>query len=152
MDLGKAVIWICISRRGPITEENPRLAAIQASRSLESSSRTWFSTGMSNVALPGFILSQGLSWSCRQRLLCMLLLRGKRWFLQVINGQIYQGLISHRARWNTSLKEDLLSSRYYRRDPFLVVCQLYLHLRALGEIWSHPFEQCVRIDKKRGRS
>ena len=34
------------SRRDPMTDEKPRCAATQASNSLASSSRTWFSTGI----------------------------------------------------------------------------------------------------------
>jgi hypothetical protein len=45
---GKASIRISISRRDPMTDEKPRCAATQASSSFGSSSRTWFSTGISN--------------------------------------------------------------------------------------------------------
>ena len=44
---GKESISISISRREPMTDVNPRRAATQARSSLGSSSRTWFSTGMS---------------------------------------------------------------------------------------------------------
>ena len=37
------------SRLGPIMEGSPRLAAMQASKSLPSSSRTWFSTGINKA-------------------------------------------------------------------------------------------------------
>ena len=39
---------ISISRREPMIEEYPLRAAMQASSSFGSSSRTWFSTGISN--------------------------------------------------------------------------------------------------------
>ena len=46
---GKASMRISISRRDPITDEKPCRAAMQASSSLGSSSRTWFSTGIRSV-------------------------------------------------------------------------------------------------------
>jgi uncharacterized glyoxalase superfamily metalloenzyme YdcJ len=45
---GKESMSISISRREPITEENPRRAATQARSNLGSSSRTWFSTGINS--------------------------------------------------------------------------------------------------------
>jgi hypothetical protein len=42
-----------ISRLGPIMEGSPRLAAMQASKSLPSSSRTWFSTGINKTGFFG---------------------------------------------------------------------------------------------------
>ncbi len=38
-----------MSRLGPIMEVSPRLAATQESKSLASSSRTWFSTGINKT-------------------------------------------------------------------------------------------------------
>ena len=51
MPRGNEAILKSNSRRDPITDENPRRAAMQASKSLESSSRTWFSTGINSGIL-----------------------------------------------------------------------------------------------------
>ncbi len=49
MPLGKDAIRDSMSRLGPMMEVSPRLAATQASKSLASSSRTWFSTGINKT-------------------------------------------------------------------------------------------------------
>ena len=53
MLLGKDAMRDSTSRLGPMMEGSPRLAATQASKSLASSSRTWFSTGIKSG---GFVL------------------------------------------------------------------------------------------------
>jgi hypothetical protein len=46
------------SRLEPMMEDSPRLAAVHASKSLASSSRTWFSTGININGLFNVILWQ----------------------------------------------------------------------------------------------
>jgi len=43
-----------------------------------------------------------------------------------MNRQLYQGLRSHRERWNTSLKQDFLSSNHYSKPWLSVLSRLGL--------------------------